>query len=216
MGIVSSSLFGALRIFASGRALLASHRLLTSGARQAPLVAPRALGPSDAESSSAAASLLQLWAVLAFLHLFERTIEFSVSWIPFYGALKLGAYVALIFPVGGVPAFLFDNLLHPLMGAVSSRVERRIAPALAVAILRSGSVEVAGRAAAAVAPSAELKFWDSMLSTHAAEVERELKLRSAGIEDDVDDDDSLFKNGSVLRRRRPYSSSKGIATILRS
>jgi hypothetical protein len=204
MGIISSSIFGALRIFASGRALLASHRFLTSSsAKQATLVAPRGVGPFDAESSSAAAGLLQLWAVLAFLHLFERTLEFSVSWVPFYGALKLGAYIALIFPVGGVvPAFLFDNVLHPLVGAVSSRVERRIAPALAVAILSSGSVEVAGRAAAAAAPSSELRLWDAMLSTHAEEIERELRLRSAGVEDDVDDDDHIMNNASVLRRRR--------------
>jgi hypothetical protein len=199
MGALTSTLFAALRLLAAARAAVASSRVLSS--RRGPRGAP--------------ADLLRLWAVLACLALFERTAEGAVSWLPFYGTLKLAAYAAILLPGTGAPALLFEAVLRPAVATARARLARDVAPRLADAALRGGLVRAAAAAAAAAAPARELRAWDAALARHARAVEAERDARALRgddldemYEDDADDGDGAAEEGAreapgvTLRRRR--------------
>ena len=57
--------------------------------------------------------LLELWTVLAIVHLFDAYVEFLVSWIPFYGILKVVFVAWLLAPQTRGGEILFQNYVAP-------------------------------------------------------------------------------------------------------
>ena len=215
MGIISSSLFYSMRAYGSLHALLCSFRAL-----RAPCSA------ADAAANQAEqARLLRQWSVLAFLGLWERSLEPLVSWLPFYSALKLLAHLAAVAPGADGAGLLFAALLRPALLAAGARLSARAAPLLLRALGAASE-----RAAALAATPAEAAAWDAALRAQRGraagallargEPERELlgeeelleggkaeEPAAAGVEEELPPPPGLGGGGGgggapLLRRRR--------------
>jgi len=60
-------------------------------------------------------TILEFWAVLGVVRLLENTLEWLVSWVPFYWTTKSLALLTLCFPESRLPGILFDTLVIPFM-----------------------------------------------------------------------------------------------------
>jgi receptor expression-enhancing protein 5/6 len=74
----------------------------------------KALKATDEEEQKRKAAL-QFWAVWSALSLFDRYVEWVLSWIPLYFECKLALLVWLLWPSSGASAALFTRVLDPLV-----------------------------------------------------------------------------------------------------
>ena len=162
MGIISSTLFFALRSYGAAHALLCSFRSLRA-----------ATSPEDgALKQLEQQRLLRQWTVLAFLALWERTFESIISWAPFYSAVKLLAHLAAVVPGADGAGLLFSGVLKPALLLAGARLSARAAPLLVCALGAAST-----RAAALARTPAEAAAWAAALRKQRQRAAEELLAR---------------------------------------
>lgn len=161
MGIISSTLFYSIRAYGACHALLCSYRALRE--------------PGCAAAAGVSAEhqrLLRQWSVLAFLGLWECSLEPLCAWAPFYSILKLLVHILAVAPGVDGAGLLFSGVLRPALLGAGARLSARAAPLLVRAF---GAV--CARTAALARTPAEADAWAAALREQRGRAARELHQR---------------------------------------
>jgi hypothetical protein len=82
-------------------------------------------------------TMLQYWAVLSFLFIYEQYGEWAVFWLPLYYEAKMLLLLALLWRSGSAPRWMFDALLRPAITAGEGYLATRLLPRLHAAASRA-------------------------------------------------------------------------------
>ncbi|GAB5030289.1 receptor expression-enhancing protein 4 [Nannochloropsis oceanica] len=97
---------------------------------------PPSYSPCFAPSPSALSpDLLAAWTVLGAVQLFECTLEWLVSWLPFYNVVKAAFLIALTFPETRLPHLALTRVVAPYSDALNAFFQTHLLPELVQLVL---------------------------------------------------------------------------------